>query len=164
MAHQHLKGMGLIFLLWICIAAVSDALYRKVFNWLAILGGFAAFISLWAYPELHPVNISLYDGLLGGFSGFFVLLIFYVLKMMGAGDVKFAASLGFWVGWELLLPIWALSCGFAVIHGVVVKSGLKYFFSPSTNWEGRFEERRRKFIPYVTYLSISAVIVLIMSK
>lgn len=83
---------------------------------------------------------------------------------MGAGDVKFAAALGAWVGWELLLPIWALSCGFAVLHGVVVRSNLKYFFSASINWKDGGQEKRKRFIPYVTYLSMATVIVLMLNK
>ena len=80
--------------------------------------------------------------------------------MMGAGDVKFAAVLGLWVGWKLLLPIWALSCLFAVVHGLFSRSTLKYFFVATSSMNDGTEDGNKKFIPYVTYLSVATVIVL----
>ena len=156
--------MSFLFLAWICIAAVCDARYRKSFNWIALPGFFLAFISLIFFPGAHPVNIDFYSSMLGSFIAFGAFLIFYLLKVMGAGDVKFAAVLGAWIGWELLLPIWALSCGFAVLHGLVVRSNLKYFFSTLMNWADGRSEKGKKFIPYVTYLSIATVIVLMLNK
>lgn len=156
--------MGLIFLLWIIVASVCDAVYRKCYNWIVILGIGAAFFSICAIPESLPVLITLIDGLLGMGICFFVFLIFYYFKWMGAGDVKFSAALGAWIGWDLLLPIWALSCGFAVLHGLVVRSNLKYFFSATMNWEDGRHEKGKRFIPYVTYLSIATVVVLMLNK
>ena len=156
--------MGLVFLLWICAAAVCDALYRKFFNWLAIFGGLAALVSLLIYPKLHPVSISALDGFLGGFLAFIVLIGFYIFKIMGAGDVKFSALLGLWLGWDLLLPIWALSCAFAVLHGLIARSDLKHFYAPAMKWSDKSQGRGGRFIPYVTYLSIATVIVLIINK
>ncbi|MDR0216229.1 MAG: prepilin peptidase [Comamonas sp.] len=152
--------MGLIFLLWIVGAGVCDLLYRKCFNWFVILGGIMALISLCIYPELHPVSIKIIDGVLGGIFTFIVFLIFFIFKMMGAGDVKFGAALGIWVGWKLILPIWALSCLFSVIHGLFSRSTLKYFFVATSSMRDGKEESNRKFIPYVTYMSVATVIVL----
>ena len=116
----------MIFLLWICISASSDAIYRKFFNWIAVSGGLMAMLSISIFPEFSAVNIELRDSLIGFFVAFFVLLFFYQMKMMGAGDVKFAAVLGLWIGWKLLLPIWVLSCIFAVAHGIIANSLFKY--------------------------------------
>ena len=156
--------MALLFLLWLCASAVMDAKYRKCYNWLVLLGIVAAFISVTLIPKAHPVNISPLDSIIGAFLAFLVLLIFYIKKMMGAGDIKFSAALGAWIGWELLLPIWALSCGFAVIHGFFVRSNAKYFFYPAMKWEDGLQEKGKRFIPYVTYLSIATVIVLMLNK
>lgn len=134
--------MGFLLLLWLCVSAVFDARYRKSFNWVALSGLVVALISVTFNPGSHPVKLNIYSQLLGMFFCFFVFLFFYRLKLMGAGDVKFAAALGAWVGWELLLPIWALSCGFAVLHGVVVRSNLKYFFSASINWKDGGQEKK----------------------
>src|SRR5690606_14354504 len=43
-------------------------------------------------------------GALAAFAGLFPL---YLLRVLGAGDVKLATALGAWVGWQALLP-WAL--------------------------------------------------------
>lgn len=156
--------MGLLFLLWMCYAAVYDFQYRRCENWLIVTGLFLALISVSIFNDRNPVHIGLAESFLGFIAAFFVLLVFYLKKMMGAGDVKFAAILGIWVGFKLLLPIWVLSCVFAVLHGVVVRSNLKYFFAPAVRWRDGSEEKGGRFIPYVTYLSTATVIVLMLSK
>lgn len=156
--------MAFFFLAWVCISAVCDAIYRKSFNWIALSGFVVAIFSLTVIPGSHPVKINFQDSLIGILISFSIFIIFYKLKMMGAGDVKFGIALAAWVGWELMLLIWALSCGFAVIHGLVVQSDLKYLFSPAIRWRDGAEKNTKRFIPYVTYLSAAAVIVLMLSK
>ncbi|WP_218241466.1 A24 family peptidase [Comamonas fluminis] len=150
----------LLFLIFLCVAGAIDVTYRKFFNWLAILGGLIAILSISVYPNSHPLNIKIVDSFFGAAIAFFVLLIFYKMKMMGAGDVKFAVVLGLWVGWKLLLPIWALSCLFAIAHGLFSRSALKYFFVTTSSMKDGTEAGNTKFIPYVTYLSVATVIVL----
>ena len=156
--------MQFLFLAWICIAAVCDARYRKSFNWIALSGLLVAIGSLALSPDTLPVKIDFWDALIGALGAFFIFIVFYQLKMMGAGDVKFATALGAWVGWEFFLLIWALSCGFALLHGLVVRSDLKYFFSPAMKWQDGTEKNTKRFIPYVTYLSAATVIVLMLNK
>jgi prepilin peptidase CpaA len=147
-----------------CYSAVYDALYRRCENWVIILGVLLALTSVSLLKDAHPVSISLGDSFLGFFSAFAVLLIFYLKKMMGAGDVKFAAVIGLWVGFELLLPIWALSCLFAILHGVVARFRIMNLLSGSFVLAGSPFERNNRFIPYVTYMSIATVIVLMSNK
>lgn len=156
--------MSMIFLAWLCISAVCDARYRKCFNYLSVSGLGLAFITAFLFPEASPVKISVEGAFLGCFLAFSVLLVFYFFGMMAAGDVKFAAALGAWLGWELLLLTWALSCGFAVAHGFVVRSHLKYFFSAAIDWDDGTQKNKRRFIPYVTYLCMATVIVLMLNK
>ncbi|MBV8246975.1 MAG: prepilin peptidase [Comamonas sp.] len=156
--------MGIYFLFWLVFAAICDAIYRKCFNWVVILGLGMAFISVVFIPESHPVSITVNNSLLGLFAGFLGLIIFYQLNFMSAGDVKFSAVLGAWVGWELLLVIWVVSCGFAVIHGVIVRSNLMKFSSLLMVSSVEPEMKRKKFVPYVTYLSMATVMVLMLGK
>lgn len=135
--------MGLIFLLWISVCAAADLLYRRCFNWLILLGLGLAVISATLNLGILPFNIYLADRLIGFSAAFFIFLIFYLFKFMGAGDVKFAAVLGAWVGWEFFILIWALSCGFALLHGLVVRSDLKYFFSPAMKWQDGTKKIRK---------------------
>lgn len=119
-----------------------------------------AMLSISIFPEFSAVNVDLKDSLIGFFVAFFAFLFFYQMKMMGAGDVKFAAVLGLWIGWKLLLPIWVLSCFFALVHGIVAKSVFEYLPGCFSS-DGYFsDEKNRKFIPYVTYLSIATGLVL----
>ena len=69
---------------------------------------------------------------------------------MGAGDVKFAAVLGAWLGWKLLIPIWILSCFFSIIHGVLARSLLRFLFEADSSMKNVTVDENRKFIPYVT--------------
>ncbi|WP_114863449.1 prepilin peptidase [Comamonas sp. AG1104] len=156
--------MGILFLLWMCYAAVYDALHRRCENWVIILGILLALASVSVFKDAHPVSISLGDSLLGFFTAFVVLLFFYSRNMMGAGDVKFAAVVGLWVGFDLLLPIWALSCFFAVLHGIFAKFRIVYFLSGSLVWGERNFVRNDRFIPYVTYMSVATVIILMFNK
>ena len=152
------------FLLWISMAAASDVVYRKCFNWLVISGFILWLIFLWINPELFNLKVSLGGRIIGGFGAFLIFLIFYFLGMMGAGDVKFAAVLGLWTGWELFLPIWALSCFFSVIHGLLVRGDFLFLYFPFIKLGGVKKNSGRKFIPYVSYLSIATVIVLMTNQ
>nr|WP_052263535.1 prepilin peptidase [Comamonas thiooxydans] len=156
--------MEIIFLLWLCMAAVGDALYRKCKNILIILGLAMAVLSALVGSENNYLNSSIIFSIFNAFLIFLVFSVFYVFRMMGAGDVKFAAVLGMWVGWEFLLPIWALSCAFAVLHGLIVRSDLKYFYAPAMKWGDGSQGTGEKFIPYVTYLAMATVIVLMLNK
>lgn len=147
--------MGMVFLLWLVLAAVNDFLERKCYNWVAVLGAVTALLSLVLNVETHPIEISFIDSLLGAISALLSLLIFYGFRWMGAGDVKFATALGFWVGWKLLLPIWALSCFFSLVHGLFYK-----FRTVSSLNEIDELENIHRFIPYVTYLSVATILVL----
>ena len=152
--------MGILFLIWLCVSAVCDAIYRKFFNWLAILGGVVALVSVCFFKENQLIGIDLANCMIGAVTAFLALIGFYSMKIMGAGDVKFAAVLGLWIGWELLIPIWALSCFLAVVHGLFSRSSLRYFFSITFSMRNGAEGDNRKFIPYVTYLCISTVLVM----
>ena len=77
---------------------------------------------------------------------------------MGAGDVKFAMALGLWVGWELLLQIWVLSCILAIVHGFLFKKNKIYFQMINGGVQVAEKKYKEKFIPYVTYLSLATVI------
>lgn len=75
--------MSIVFLLWLCIAAVNDAIQRKCFNWVVLVGLGLGVISILFNPQGHPVEITVFDSLAGVFVGFFAFLVFYQLKMMG---------------------------------------------------------------------------------
>ncbi|MEB2319957.1 MAG: A24 family peptidase [Pseudomonadota bacterium] len=52
-------------------------------------------------------GLGLSASLLGGLAAFVGLFPLYLLRVLGAGDVKLATAIGAWIGWQALLP-WAL--------------------------------------------------------
>jgi prepilin peptidase CpaA len=83
------------------IALVTDARYRRIPNWLT--GG-----SVLVGVLVHTVTGGgggLATSVFGTCLGFSVLFPFYLLRVMGAGDVKLLAGLGALVGPQLLVSI-----------------------------------------------------------
>lgn len=97
-----------------------DAIARRIPNAL-VLWGAATALGL----SLSPNSIGLGSALAGGMVGFLGFWVLYLLRMVGAGDVKLAAATGLFVGhpdmlWVNLLilaaggalsMVWALSTG-----------------------------------------------------
>ncbi|UNV93160.1 MULTISPECIES: A24 family peptidase [Comamonas] len=152
----------ILFLLWLCFSGVDDFRNRKARNLVVIFGLFLAFAASAMGPEIHPLGVSFGESLISALVCFFVFFIFYFFRKMGAGDVKFGMALGAFIGFNFLLPVWALSCSFALIHGIFSK--WRYFVLIFLGGSLDFPKRNDKFIPYVTYLSIATVIVLMISK
>ena len=104
----------LIVLLAVLIgAAVYDIRYRRIPNWLTLAGvllGFA--INFGIGPPEGGVLFALQ-----GFALAFGLYMFlYVLRAMGAGDVKLMAAIGALVGWERWFGIFLVT---AIVGGVM---------------------------------------------
>ena len=102
------------------IAIGHDTVARRIPNAL-VLWGAAVALGL----SLSPNGIGLGSSLAGGMVGFLGFLVFYLLRMVGAGDVKLAAATGLFVGhpdmlWVNLLILLAgglLSIAWAVFSG-----------------------------------------------
>jgi len=92
--------------------------------------------------------------------------------MMGAGDVKFFAVLGFLLGWKALLPIWIIASIFSGAHALTVLisrhwlSNVTSSLSMAQTWISsssigqRLCNARggRKGLPYAAWLGIAALI------
>ena len=70
-----------------------DTTTRRIPNTLVLWGSLTA-IGL----SLSPYGIGLGSALAGGLVGFLGFLVFYLLRAVGAGDVKLAAATGLFVG------------------------------------------------------------------
>ncbi|MXN32488.1 MULTISPECIES: A24 family peptidase [Delftia] len=174
---------SLILLLWLITVAVMDLRYRKVRNWMVVLGLFAGTAALFSGGQ--PFQTSAWSGLAGMLAAFAALLPFYALRWMGAGDVKFAAVIGLWTGLApQLLSIWLGGSLLAGFHGLLVlfwrrlqrsSWGLRlmgWLPAPlsallSADGSGRASPpgtlslyRPVRSIPYAGYLSIAAIWVL----
>ena len=157
---------------------LSDLLFRRVFNWLLILGvGFQALALATAGHDASVFAQQWSTASLGFFAGLALFLPFYVFRVMGAGDVKFFAVLGFWLGLPGLLPVWLGGSVLAGIHALAA-----YFLRSSMAGEwmllqlapvqgavSRFPVLRRagpwvaaarggrRGIPYAAYLAVAAL-------
>lgn len=85
----HLAALAAMLL----AAAWHDTAERRIPNTLVLWGSLTA-LGL----SLSPHGIGLGSALAGGMVGFMGFLIFYLLRTVGAGDVKLAGATGLFVG------------------------------------------------------------------
>lgn len=154
--------MTVAWLLWLFLSISYDLTQRREPNWLVSTGATLALTSI--HFGWQPFDIGWGIAIAGALAGFCVLLVFYLLRLMGAGDVKFAGALGLWVGVTPLFPIWVGASLLAGIH-----AGLWLLLQRWPVWprlfvalsgkEGREGEtgKRSRQIPYAAYLAISAI-------
>ncbi|CAM0997200.1 Prepilin type IV endopeptidase peptidase domain-containing protein [Rhodanobacter sp. Root179] len=151
----------------------SDLYAHRVRNaWLllALLSAGGWLLWSWARGTAGPPWPSL-AGLLIGLGA---LLPFYIVGWMGAGDVKFFATLGFLLGGEALLPIWIIASLLGGMHAIVITvarqktplaSGpvamVQTMSRESRLWQRVMTARQgRKGIPYAAYMAIGALFTL----
>lgn len=100
------------------IAAISDYRSYRIPNWLT-LGGIVFAVVYRSFSARTPVSGFL-DASGGFLIGFGIMLPFYVMRVMGAGDVKLMAMVGAFLGIQDTL--YAVLCTFIV--GGVAAIGL----------------------------------------
>jgi prepilin peptidase CpaA len=103
--------LQIVLVLLAVIAAVFDIRYRRIPNWLVLTGlvlglGLNAFLFEWAGLKTSLLGIGL---------AFLIYFPLYLLRGMGAGDVKLMAAVGSIVGWANWFGIFFLT---AVVGGV----------------------------------------------
>ncbi|MFM9925336.1 A24 family peptidase [Variovorax sp. H27-G14] len=161
-----------VLLLWLAFIAVHDFRRRIVPNWLVLAGAAAALVQL--SLGFQPVGISWSEALLGLAAGFGVLLLFYAVGVMGAGDVKFAGALGLWVGPTALAPIWIGGSLLAASHGILWLALQRWPLLPrlalllanqhAPNDGPLATKRRARFVPYAAYLALATAVWLIWGR
>lgn len=120
-------------LLWLITIAVMDLRVRKVRNWMVLLG-LATGLAVLA-GGMQPFQVSAWSALAGLLAAFATLLPFYLLRWMGAGDVKCAAVLGLWFGFSPnLLVIWLGGSLLAGLHGLLVLAWRRLQASAYASW------------------------------
>ncbi len=149
--------------------AWSDLYARRVRNHVLLLAAglaTAAHVYGWITGEKDFPTLYLY----GLIVGLIALLPFYAIGWMGAGDVKYFATIGFILGWKALLPVWIIAsliagvhafCVLALRHSIAIQplqAHLQMRLNRQTWWQ-RFNSARqgRSGIPYASYLSVGAI-------
>src|SRR5262245_10367150 len=112
----------LLLLAFTLVAAVTDLLWKKIYNW-NTYGGMVAALAYYAWHGRSPLADSVI-GLLA--CGGLMVVCFVVFPGIGGGDVKLMAMIGAWLGWErgieALLWTFVLAAAFAMI-GLIWKIG-----------------------------------------
>ncbi|MBB6578871.1 prepilin peptidase CpaA [Comamonas odontotermitis] len=170
--------LSCVLLLWLAVVAAMDLHSRKVRNWMVLLGLATGTVAL--FSGVQPFWVEPWSGLVGAAAAFAILLPFYALRWMGAGDVKFAAVMGLWFGISpYLLAIWLGGSLLAGLHGMAVlawrrlqlsvyggwlqahlpaplaASMVPATASPTTTASGKRVIQRS--IPYAGYMAIAAI-------
>lgn len=91
-----------IVIVIVLTAAAIDLHRRRIPNWLTFGAWIAA---LPVQAALHGVPDGASAWALGWLAGFGVLLPFYVMRGMAAGDVKLMAAVGAWLGTGMVLKV-----------------------------------------------------------
>jgi len=153
------------------LVVLSDVYARRVPNkWLVVTLSVAILASLlqWAIGD----KAAAWPSLPGFATGLVVMLPFYAIRWMGAGDVKFLATLGFLLGVRALLPIWIIGCLMTGVHAVCVLlfrlpriayapgvSTMRHHLHASPLWRRSLHARQgRVGLPHAAYLGIAAIV------
>jgi prepilin peptidase CpaA len=147
---------GLVSGAWAVAVAFGDCRSRRVPNALVAIGLCAAL----AASLLHagPARIGFAQALVAAAVGFAVLMPFFVLGMMGAGDVKVFAALGAWCGLPMLLGLWIVATLVAGVHAVAILLAMRWR-SGAARYQGMQIIRvgARRGAPYAAFLTVPAV-------
>jgi prepilin peptidase CpaA len=106
-----------VFLLMLVVSAAAwDIRFRRIPNWLSLAGvllgiGLNSFL-------YHAQGLEL--SLLGMGLALLIYLPLYLLRAMGAGDVKLMAAVGALVGWQNWLFLFVLTSVFGAFAALVV--------------------------------------------
>jgi len=101
--------LGIILIIAVCM----DLLFYKVFNYLFLLGLISGFLFL--ILDFSEAQSYLFGGLIPFLIGFPL----YILKVVGAADVKMLMVIGLFLGYDYILDILIYSLIFAGILGVL---------------------------------------------
>ena len=119
------RGIEVVLLALVLGAAVYDVRYRRIPNWLTLLGVLVGVgLNTFLYRGWQGMRFALL-GLALGFGVYFVL---YAMRAMGAGDVKLMAAIGSMVGWSDWFGIFVITAiigGLAALVLVATRGRLK---------------------------------------
>ena len=112
---SNLPAFSLITI-WLVVLGWYDCCYRRLPNYLT-LGGAAVFLVIrlaFGGPG------SMLNGLLGGAVGGAFLLLPFLMRGAGAGDVKMFFAVGLLAGYPVIFGIMLLTSVFGVLLGIVM--------------------------------------------
>lgn len=114
-----------ILMVLLIVAATIDARSGRIPNWL-VFGGAIYAIAYNSFFPLYPRDIGFLFALQGLGVGLVAFLPLYILRVMGAGDVKLMAMVGAFLGtWATVYAVLAtLLAGGVLAVALTVRSGV----------------------------------------
>lgn len=136
----------LITALVVAVAAYFDIRWRRIPNWLTLSAVLLGLALNWFLPQ----GLGLGRAGIGIVVGFVMYFPLYLLKGMGAGDVKLAAGIGALVGgWNCLVIILVAAC-FSSVAGLMIAASKGRFRRTLINVGFIFSELAALRLPHLT--------------
>jgi len=114
-------GLALVAIIY---GGLSDLTRFKIPNTVSygLVGLFAIYAALnWFFPALQWRHFPLQDHLVIGLTVFVIFLVFWKLRWVGGGDVKFVAATSLWMGPTDILKYVILLSAISVLLMIAVK-------------------------------------------
>ncbi len=175
LASQSIAMPGVVLLVAVMIAAVTDVWKFKVYNLLTLPLLAVALV----YHGVAGGGLGLGASLLGTLFGFGLLIVPYAMGGVGAGDVKLMAAIGAWLGMPLTFYVFiasGLAGGVYAIVLLALRNGLQdtaihmhilwlrlTAFSRHLGSDARVEsevrrdDRRRRLIPFAAMVAVGVI-------
>ena len=140
------------------VASACDLRTQKLPNWLTVPGLLAAF----AFHGVISGGPGLLAAVGGCATGFGIMLILWLTGGGGAGDVKFMAMLGGWLGATTTLYVFLLSIFFVLVYMTSIRvAGLvKHEARTLGKNAGRRLKATGHLVPYALPVTLGTWIVL----
>lgn len=135
--------------------AWCDITKRKLYNNSIVILLLIVFLSKFLFTNDLELNIF-FAAISSLFFYFLFFLVFYILKFMGAGDVKLGAVLAFFFGMQDFFVVWIISIALALGYVALVK--IAYM----AGWEVlrqklTFKDVGKKYVPYGALLCFASM-------
>lgn len=150
------------------IAGISDAWWFKVPNWLT----YPLILTGMLFHGLLPAGHGWVFSVAGLTFGLVILLPFFLLGGVGAGDVKLLAGIGAWLGLHDVVAVFLVFGALTGVYSAVVMLIRRRWAEltrasdapsgPDSVEEAvRHESRRRKLVPLATMMAAAILILMV---
>jgi len=149
-----------LFAIFCLLVIAGDFRKRRISNQLLLVALLVHAVFLLAntfVPEVLalPATLSWRQCVTGFLMGLLVFFPLWGLKLLGAGDVKLIATLGFLLGFAGLWQVVLVATVLTGLHAVVTVL-LQGWLPARANWWQESKEKRRG-VPYGAWLGITAL-------
>lgn len=149
-----------LFVVFCLLVIAGDFKKRRISNQLllvafAVQTGFLLVSGFMPDFPILPAYISWRQCITGFAMGLLVFFPLWSLKLLGAGDVKLIATLGFLLGFSGLWQVVLVATVLTGLHAVVTVLA-KGWLPARVNWWRESKDKRRG-VPYGAWLAITAL-------